>query len=77
MNPYSEFPDRVNVCIDIIDTLSGKKDYLYKDLIWGNKELEEIFKLPKNKDGLTIRQDWEQNWKEKFYILRQVILSKL
>ena len=27
MNPYSEFPDRVNVCIDIIDTLSGEKDY--------------------------------------------------
>ena len=30
MNPYSEFPDRVNVCIDIIDTLSGEKNYLYK-----------------------------------------------
>lgn len=31
MNPYNEFPDRVNVCIEIVDELGGEKDYLYKD----------------------------------------------
>lgn len=33
--------------------------------LWASKEAEEIFRIPKNKDGLTMRADWEQNWKDK------------
>ena len=50
MNPYSEFPDRVNVCIDIIDTLSGKKDYLYKD---PNYTIEDqVWEIAKEYDSM-------------------------
>ena len=50
MNPYSEFPDRVNVCIDIIDTLGGKKDYLYKDPHYTIED--EVWEIAKEYDSM-------------------------
>lgn len=50
MNPYNKFPDRVNVCIEIIDELGGEQDYLYKN---PNYTIEDqVWEIAKNYDSM-------------------------
>lgn len=50
VNVYSDFPDRVEAVIDIIDELGGKQDYLYRN--FEHTIEDEVWDVAKEYDNM-------------------------